>query len=138
VRRGRLQSAQGWIGTGVAVGQGNGTTSTEIEITNANSTGTQRTFGGGIEQEYKIGGVATFSWSLSLSFGTLYQVETSVGTKFEGVVGDIANQADYQDWSYDFGLLILQRGVAPNGQTLPGVLPCTVIDYWVQLTGSEY
>ncbi|MFY9345807.1 MAG: hypothetical protein WAT39_25170 [Planctomycetota bacterium] len=134
----KLQTTFGWLGNGVAVGQGNGSTTTEIEVSNANSTATQRTLGGGIEQGFKIGGVATSSFSLSLTFGSLYQVETSVGTTFTGVVGDIADPQDYQDWSYDYGLVVLQRGKAPDGASVPGVLPCTVIDYWVELTGAAW
>ena len=134
----RLQSYRGWLGGGVPVGQGNGTTSTEIELTNANSTALQRTFGGGLEEEFKIGGVATVSFSLSLSVGTLYQVETSMGTTFTGVVGDIANPTEYQDWSYDYGLVVYQRGIAPNGTRVPGMLPCTIIDYWVERTGAAW
>jgi hypothetical protein len=134
----KLQSTAGWLGTGVAVGQGNGSTTTEIEVSTANSTGNQLTLGGGIEQGFKIGGVVTFSYSLSLTFGTLYQVETSLGTTFTGVVGDIAEPGDYQDWSYDYGLVVVQRGKAPNGASIAGILPCTIIDYWVERTGAAY
>ena len=127
----------------MAVGQTDGgTNQIAIELETEQTNEEQRTFEATVESEFKAGG-ATVGASASLSTTSLYSISVSQTTAFEGVVGDIGNPTDYDNWSYDFGMVVYQNGVLRNANNDPignesGKRPYLIVSYWTDLTGSEY
>ena len=72
----------------------------------------------------------TVGASFSLDKTTVHEITYGSGTAFEGTVGAIPS-AYASTHSYDFGLLVLQKGVNPNGTVQNGTVPYWVVTYWV-------
>lgn len=132
-----------WASDEVTLGQTSGGTNfVRIEFEQENTTEEQRTLGAGIESEFKAGG-ASVGASIGISQTDLYAISISESTEYEGVVGDVGDHQDYDDYLYNFGLTVHQHGVNADAENLPtsldpGVQPFLIVSYWTHLTGSEY
>lgn len=90
------------------VGQGSRSNVSSVEVTSGNSTATSRTVGTGVAGELQIGPLVGGS-SYSASTTHAYSIETEESTVFEGEVGDIESEADYDNWYYAYGVTLHQH-----------------------------
>lgn len=134
----------GWASQGgVTVGQGNGFNRLEIDLEFENATTEQEVVELGAEASFKAWG-ASVEGSFSAGDGSAYTVSTNGRTVYEGVVGDIADHGEYQLWNYEWGMAVYHPWRLsdlfnnPTGSWLPGGYPLTVIDFWVDPTGTGY
>ena len=128
----RVNQGSGWLSDKQTVGQGRRSNSASFEVKTTNTSEKSRSVTTGITGEIQIG---PFVGGGSVGSGrtNIYAIETSVGSLFEGVVGDFADPGHYTDWSYDFGLAVYHKG---GGKTK--TRGYQVLNFWVTPTGAAY
>lgn len=133
-----------WLVPGaLPVGQGSGSSYQRIEFEQEISDVSQTTWSYGGSVSSTTAGIS-LETSTAWSEGTIYGVTQSSTSVFEAAVGDIADPALYQDWNYDWGLVVQTVGRrADAGTNLPlDLVPdrrCyQVIRYWVETTGGAW
>lgn len=125
-----LAQYSGWKSTQEAVGQGSGTNKVSISLANEVTNTSTNT----ITNDDSWGvAVAGFGYSESRAATTTWVYEVTVGdaTNYEGIVGDIKDNADYRDFSYDFGLFVYQYQ-HPKGPRFQ------VVNYWTSNLGPGF
>lgn len=137
-----LDSYVSWRAPGsTPVGQGNGTNYFQISLATESATQEQRDQTVGVEAEWTAG--ASVGASYSATNSDLYTISAGASTIYDALVGDISDLADYEDWSFEFGLAVYQPGRLANAANEPigwdpGARPLTVVTFWTSLTGAEY
>ena len=126
----RVANLGGWSSKRATVGQGTRSNSVTIDVTESNTTERSQTITNGVSGEVNIGPF-TGGGSMGTSEGWVYSIETSHGTQFRGVVGDISDSGEYAEWSYDFGLV-----AHPYRST--GGPAFQVIQFWTNPLGLRY
>lgn len=126
----------------VEVGQGTGTRSEGIHLGTEKATTVQRSYSVTGELGFKAG-IRTFTASRGLTDSSMYSVTVSDSTQYDGSVGNIRDDADYDAYQYDWGLAVYHHGVLDNGSNEPdgiedGVIPYQVVTFWTNPVGTAY
>ncbi|GEM_PF-5752662 len=68
----------------------------------------------------------------------LFRVKILSGTLFRGRLGGYPDRRSARKHGFEWGLYVLQFGLDPKGNPVPGRIPVPVLGYWVDRLGSGY
>lgn len=119
----------------VAVGLGDGKVGVSIALGEETAQAKSYGFSMTIEASVAVGG-AGVGWNAGV--GASHNVEVKVGTTstYEGAVGNIGNDADYDRYQYSFGMFL--NDVSRGTDVMGNDVRYQVVNYWVDDLGPGY
>lgn len=118
-----------WKSDPISVGQGQGANSVWIDLNQTDSKETA--FTTSTEYSASAGAFISAEYSQGVDETAAYSVSVTRGTEFQGSVGDIADQQDYADWFFSYGLFVYPATLAKGEKV-------QIVNYWTEGFGPGY
>ena len=124
------------------VGQSSGSTDVAIRLASESTTSEERTLDVTWEAGFTVAGTQA-GGSFGVTTSSIYSVSVSEESTYEGVIGDIAPVDQYEQWAYDFGLVVYHHGLLSDSNNQPtgseaDTVPFQVLTYWTRPFGTGY
>ncbi len=120
----------GWKSQQIAVGQGSGSNSVSISLAEEKTTASTNTITNDESWGVAVAGFG-YDSSHAISGTSVYEVTVGTETNYQGTVGDILDRREYQEYSYDFGLMVYPFK-HPQGPAFQ------VVTYWTSNLGPGF